>query len=144
MRQIALLLATTAALASSGAALAASAHGFSPAGAAPRPAASARPHGPGPHVHGQGLAHHPGHHPHRVGGGGIGWPVFTAPPGASGPEFVTHDFIYPGPFRPRPPHVRVLEDKPVVFREPPHIIELGKPRRRAPIFVVRRGAMTEE
>ncbi|MCW2317372.1 hypothetical protein M2322_002931 [Rhodoblastus acidophilus] len=145
MRQIALLLATTAALASSGAALAASAQGFSPAGGVQRPAAPARPHGPGPHVHGQGLAHHPGHHHHpRVNGAGIGWPVFMAPPAASGPEFVTHDFIYPGPFRPRPPHVQVLEDKPVVFREPPHIIQLGKTKHRAPIFVVRRGTMTEE
>ncbi|MBB4196643.1 hypothetical protein CCR94_20360 [Rhodoblastus sphagnicola] len=133
MKQFAFLLAISAALALTGAAVAA------PAGPSHRPP-----------FHAPGFAHHhPGgphghHHRHHGGGNGFGWPLFAPPPMVESREFVTHDFVYPGAFRPRLPRVTVLTDKPVVFRQPPHIIELGHRKHRQPIFVVRRGVMSEE
>ena len=92
--------------------------------------------------------HSPGFHRHRRRGDpanfDAGWPVFMVPPGAPGGDIVTHEFIDPRAFRPRAPRVDVLSDEPVVFRQPPHIIEIGRHKHRRPILVVRRGVISRE
>lgn len=148
MKQIALFLTTSLALAFP--AFAQRAHGpvTGPVARGPimnRPLAPA--HRPGPP-----LAQHPpgfDHHHHRPGwvNYGGGWPVFMAPPGVApepGGEIVTHEFIDPRLYGPRPPSIEILTDKPVVFREPPHIIQLRRGKQRHPVLVVRRGAVSRE
>jgi hypothetical protein len=146
MKQTALLIAAAAtSLALAGAW--AKPGGMGAAHPAMPPHAGAAHHPPGDAAHGmrgegRGRRHGPGQF------GGVGLP-FAVP--FSGPEIVTHDFVDPRayagpPYPPRriPRSITILEDKPLVFREPPHIVELGPHRRRRPIFVVRRGVISEE
>ncbi len=72
--------------------------------------------------------------------------MFMAPPGVAPPpsEIVTHEFIDPRIYGPRPPSIEILSDKPVVFREPPHIIQIRRAKQHRPIVVVRRGAVSRE
>jgi hypothetical protein len=134
MRQIALYLATIAALALPGAAMARPPH------------AMARPPLPAFAQHPQGFHHHGKPYPHAlVPFDSYGWPVVV--PVGGGRDIVTHDFVDPRFYgRPRlmPRSVDVVSDTPVVFREPVHIIELGRHKRRAPITVVRRGVISQE
>jgi hypothetical protein len=155
MKQIALLIATTVTLALSGAAQAQApvrAPGFSP------PAHPAPGMGPGMgHGMRQGMGRpgfghpgsgaHPPHgrrHPGGLGYGGWNWVAPSVAP------IVTHDFEDPlaPPPRPyiarRPRSMTLLADKPVLFREPPHVIYLGRYKLRPPIQVVRRGVITNE
>jgi hypothetical protein len=112
--------------------------------APPHPSAiTGQPQHGGPRVEGRGGRRGPAQF-----GGDVGLP-FAIP--FSGPEIVTHDFedprdFPPPPYPPRrlPRSVTILEERPMVFRAPPHIIELGSRKHRPPVFVVRRGAISEE
>lgn len=138
MKQIALFLASSVALLTLPA--------FAQRAPAPafRAPAMHRPPASGAQVgqHPPGWRHHRG-----LNNFGGGWPVFMAPPGvapAPSAEVVTHEFIDPRLYGPRPPSVEILSDKPLVFREPPHIIQLKRGKKRPPIVVVRRGVVSRE
>jgi hypothetical protein len=143
MKQIALFLATSVAILALPA-FAQRAQG--PAFHAPVPH---RPIMPGARPQ---VGHHPPgfgrrHHHHHRGWNNAGWPVFMAPPGVAPTppsDVVTHEFIDPRLYGPRPPSVEILTDKPVVFREPPHIIQIRRAKQRHPILVVRRGVVSRE
>jgi hypothetical protein len=170
MKQIALLLATAAALVVPGAAsaqfaptprlaprppvLAPRPSMVRPPVVAPRPPVAAPfanrpppPYLPPPHGFGQ---HPPGafqHGRYRNGPAnfnGSNWATFMAPPGEAARDIVNREFVYSPVYPPRLPTMVVLDDRPVVFREPPHIIELGRHKRRRPIDVVRRGEISRE
>jgi len=141
MKHIALLLATVAALALPGAAFAQRAHGPVHAPAFHRaPALGPRP--PVADRRPPGL--HRRHHRPHFNNFGWGWPLFMPPPGEANAEIVTREFIDPRIFPPRPPRIDVLKDEPLGFREPPHIIYLGRHKRHRPIIVVRRGVISRE
>jgi hypothetical protein len=99
-----------------------------------------------------GSAHRPhgfGRHQHALSPlGGYGWPVVVLPTDIDRSDLVTHDFVDPRFFVPPPRRfprsIEILSDEPVVFREPPHIIELRRRLKpRPPVTVVRRGVISE-
>jgi hypothetical protein len=125
MKQIALLLATVAALAT-------------PAAAQP----PQRTHLLAPHPHGK--PHPRGLVPFDA----WGWPVAVP----VGRDIVTHDFEDPRTFPPRPflpprrvPRtIEILDEPPTAVRLPPHIIQVRRFKHRPPITVVRRGVISQE